>query len=195
MEAIASGKSWLSEIAGPVGLPTTSLSKYVRELSDVFDIIERQVPVTNGPVTSKKSRYKIRNPFITFWMRFVYRQLSLYEAGNYNYCIEKLDTYLAEFMGLAFEGIVKELLRTLNLRGEAPKPFHRIGRWWWHRGTEINLVALNQETREALFVECKWTNTPVNLKVLHELEDRSKQISINPARCLRLLASKSGFSK
>ena len=46
LEAIATGKTRRSEIAGPVGLPATSLSKYLRELSDLFDLIEREVPIT-----------------------------------------------------------------------------------------------------------------------------------------------------
>ncbi|MBM3238178.1 ATP-binding protein [Candidatus Poribacteria bacterium] len=96
LEAIATGKTRLSEIAGPAGIPATSLSKYMRELSEIFDLVEREVPVTEKSWKSKKGRYKICDPFLAFWMRFVYRQLSIYEAGNYQYFLEKLDTYLAD---------------------------------------------------------------------------------------------------
>ena len=102
LEAIATGKTRLSEIAGPAGLPATSLSKYLRELSDLFDLIEREVPITERSWKTKKSRYKIRDPFITFWMRFIYRQLSIYESGNFPYFLNRLNTYVSEFMGFAF---------------------------------------------------------------------------------------------
>jgi AAA+ ATPase superfamily predicted ATPase len=193
LEAIATGKTRLSEIAGPAGIPATSLSKYMRELSEIFDLVEREVPVTEKSWKSKKGRYKICDPFLAFWMRFVYRQLSIYEAGNYQYFLEKLDTYLSEFMGFAFEEIIKELLQSLNLQGKSPISFHRIGRWW-NRQTEIDLVAMNQDTDDALFVECKWTSNPVDIDVLHELKRKSKEISSQPERCFYLLASKSGFT-
>lgn len=193
LEAIATGKTRLSEISGPAGIPATSLSKYMKELSKIFELVQREVPVTEKSWKSKKSRYKIRDPFITFWMRFVYRQLSIYEAGNYQYFLEKLDIYLAEFMGFAFEEIIKELLQTLNLQGKAPVSFHRIGRWW-NRQKEIDLVALNQDTGDALFVECKWTSNPVDIDILHELKRKSEDVPARKERCFYLLASKSGFS-
>ena len=148
-------------------------------------------------------------------MRFVYRQLSIYEAGNYQYFLEKLDTYLAEFMGFAFEEIIKEVLQTLNLQGinsssflfdqtfsfrkrkslegQAPIAFHRIGRWW-DRQKEIDLVALNQDTGDTLFVECKWTSKQVDIDILHELMRKSEDVPTKKERCFYLLASKSGFS-
>ena len=193
LEAIATGKTRLSEIAGPAGIPASSLSKYMKELSEIFDLVAREVPITEKSWKSKKSRYKISDRFIAFWMRFVYRQLSIYEAGNYHYFLERLDISLAEFMGFAFEDIMKELLQTLNLQGKAPIPFHRIGRWW-DRQEEIDLVALNQDTDDALFVECKWTAQPVDIDVLHELKQKSRHVATAPKRCFYLLASKSGFT-
>lgn len=193
LEAIATGKSRLSEIAGPVGLLATSLPKYMKELSDVFELIQREVPVTEKSWKTKKSRYKIRDRFINFWMRFVYRRLSIYEAGNYQYFLEKLSIYLAEFMGIAFEEIIKELLQTLNRQGEAPIDFHKIGRWW-KRQNEIDLVTLNQDTEEALFVECKWTSRPVDIGVLHKLKRRSEDVPAGRGGCYYLLVSKSGFT-
>jgi AAA+ ATPase superfamily predicted ATPase len=68
----------LSEISGPTGIRATSFSKYMRELSEVFDLVEREAPVTEKSWRSKKSRYKINDLFIVFWMRFIHRQLSAF---------------------------------------------------------------------------------------------------------------------
>ena len=191
LEAIATGKTRRSEIAGPAGMPATSLSKYLRELSDLFDLIEREVPITEQSWKTKKSRYKIRDPFITFWMRFIYRQLSIYESGNFPYFLNRLDTYISEFMGLAFENITRELLIQRNHHNTTPFYFHRIGRWW-DRQSEIDLVALNPETRQTLFVECKWTSTPVGTDVLQTLKHRAQKLPTSDA--FYLIASKSGFT-
>ena len=191
LEAIATGKTRRSEIAGPAGLPATSLSKYLRELSDLFDLIEREVPITEQSWKTKKSRYKIRDPFITFWMRFIYRQLSIYESGNFPYFLNRLNTSVSEFMGFAFENITRELLIKLNHHNAAPFYFHRIGRWW-DRQSEIDLVALNPETRQTLFVECKWTSTPVGTDVLQTLKHRAQYLPTSDA--FYLITSKSGFT-
>jgi hypothetical protein len=37
----------------------------------------------------------------------------------------------------------------------SPVDFTKIGRWW-HKGEEIDLVALNDASKEVLFIECKW---------------------------------------
>ena len=89
--------------------------------------------------------------------------------------------------------IVKGLCQTLNRRRAAPIVFHRIGRWW-HRALEIDLVALNAETGDTLFVECTWTSSPIDIDVFRELERKAKTLSIKPEQCFYLLASKSGFS-
>ena len=192
IEAIATGKTRTSEIAGPAGLLATSLSKYLRELSDLFDLIEREVPVTERSWRTKKSRYKIRDPFITFWMRFIYRQLSLYESGNFSYFLNHLKTYLSEFMGFAFENVTRELLLKLNRQDRAPFCFHRIGRWW-DRQSEIDLIAINNETGQTLFVECKWTSGPVGTGVLHALEERAQKL--HASQPYYLIVSRSGFTK
>ena len=124
-------------------------------------------------------------------MRFIYRQLSIYESGNFPYFLNRLNTSISEFMGFAFENITRELLIQLNHHNAAPFYFHRIGRWW-DRQSEIDLVALNSETRQTLFVECKWTSTPVGTDVLQTLKHRAQNLPTSDA--FYLITSKSGFT-
>ena len=79
----------------------------------------------------------------------------------------------------------------LNHHNAAPFYFHRIGRWW-DRQSEIDLVALNPETRQSLFVECKWTSTPVGPDVLQTLKHRAQNLPT--ADAFYLITSKSGFT-
>lgn len=43
----------------------------------------------------------------------------------------------------------------LNKVGRLPFRFTKIG-CWWHKGEEIDLVALNEREGKGLFVEVKW---------------------------------------
>jgi len=50
--------------------------------------------------------------------------------------------------------------------------FERVGRWW-DRDHEIDVVALNTQTKEILFGEAKWSNTPVGIDVLYALKAKA----------------------
>ena len=85
----------------------------------------------------------------------------------------------------------RALLQALNRQNRTPFAFYRIGRWW-DRQSEIDLVALNPETRQTLFVECKWTSMPVGTGVLTALKQRAQ--NLHTAQAFYLIASKSGFT-
>ncbi len=60
---------------------------------------------------------------------------------------------LDERAARAWELVAIEHMHLLRRRGVIS--FTGIGRWWW-RDTEINIVAVDEETGTAYFVECKW---------------------------------------
>ena len=62
LEAIATGKTRRSEIAGPVGLPATSLSKYLRELSTYLTSSNAKYPLLSNPGKQKKVAIKSATP-------------------------------------------------------------------------------------------------------------------------------------
>ncbi|NOQ32800.1 MAG: hypothetical protein GQ567_01175 [Methanosarcinales archaeon] len=55
--------------------------------------------------------------------------------------------------------------------------FDRIGKWW-HRDKEIDLVALNEKSREILFIECKWKDMSPGAakRELGKLEEKSEHV-------------------
>ena len=59
--------------------------------------------------------------------------------------------------GRAFEALARKKMIELNKEGKLPFVFERIGAWW-RGGAEIDVVALNQKTREILFAEVKWSD-------------------------------------
>ena len=69
--------------------------------------------------------------------------------------MENFEKNFNRYLGFVFEGIVSQFLIGLNKRGKLPFRFSRIGRWW-HKNEEIDLLALNEREKKALFVEVKW---------------------------------------
>jgi AAA+ ATPase superfamily predicted ATPase len=63
------------------------------------------------------------------------------------------------------------------------KRFTKIGRWW-HKDREIDIVALNDDTKEILFCECKWRSLSSNnaSEILEKLKEKSKFVEWNNSR-------------
>ncbi|MDI6791968.1 MAG: ATP-binding protein [bacterium] len=195
LEAIALGKSKMSEIASAVGIKVNSLPKYLNTLAGEHQIIERKVPVTEKrPWKSKQGLYFIKDNFTRFWFAFVYRHSAYFEIENFDFLLDFVKQNLPGFTGFAFEDIVKQIL--LKVQEKEFFRFEKIGSWW-NRQEEIDLIGLNEAEKKILFVECKWRSQPVDKKILSELKRRSSLIAWHKEKWVEyfLVVSKSGFTQ
>ncbi|AMQ18723.1 ATP-binding protein [Thermococcus peptonophilus] len=151
LEAIALGRTTPKEIRDFTGMRHSDITPYLRNLISV-DLLIREVPVTEKP-TSKRGRYYLADNFLAFWFRFVYPNLSRIEEGTFEVA-EIRETY-PHYLGRVFEKVARQFLVGMNKAGKLPFRLTKIGRWWY-KGEEIDLVALNERERKALFVEVKW---------------------------------------
>ncbi|BAD84475.1 archaeal ATPase, fused to C-terminal DUF234 domain, degenerate [Thermococcus kodakarensis KOD1] len=149
LEAMASGKHRLSEIAHWAGIEAKDMPKYLRTLISL-DLVRREVPVTESE-RSRKARYYLKDRFFEFWFRFVKPNRGRVEIGTFEMDWEAFNTYV----GKAFEEISRQFLLELNKTNGLPFRFTKIGRWW-HKKEEVDLVALNEREKKALFIEVKW---------------------------------------
>jgi len=82
LEAIAAGHPRLNEIAQAGGLTVQAVPFYPATLR-APGLIERVVPATAPhPEKSRRGSYRLRDPFVRFWFRFVYPNRSLLELGE-----------------------------------------------------------------------------------------------------------------
>lgn len=189
LQAISSGNTKMSAIASRLGLVISSLTPYISKLIEL-DILEREVPVTEDPLKSKKSLYFIKDNYLAFWFNFVYPYQSYLEIDNLSYPIknvkEKFDLWVSKaYEKLCLTAILQE--KTIDF------PLLKTGRWW-DKNTEIDLVALGKD--EIVFGECKWSNKHVGLNVLYSLKEKAKKVKWKneTRREIYILYSKSGFS-
>ncbi|HJH27411.1 MAG TPA: hypothetical protein C5S37_11790 [Methanophagales archaeon] len=63
---------------------------------------------------------------------------------------------------------------------ELPVLFTKLGRWW-HKDKEIDLVALNEETKEIAFVEVKRSDFGIKeaRRILSELKEKAEFVDWN----------------
>ena len=170
LEAMARGNTRPNEIALAAGLGGSSaVTPYFAMLLDLR-LIERLVPATERqPHKSRKSIYRISDPFFRFWFRFVYPHCSALEEGRATQVYQQqVAPRLDEFASAIFEEICRRHVWQLSL------PFmpERVGSWWSPKG-EIDVVAINDEARTALIGECKWSTKPVGTNILEELQAKT----------------------
>ena len=177
-KAIALGYNRLGEICNYTGLDKSMVSKYLDVLNKLH-ILREEIPVTASP-KFKRRLYFIHEPFFNFWFRFIYSNRIDLEANQQDEVLEMIKRDFSRYCGHIFEVLVTELImRKQILRNH---PFTKIGRWW-HKDKEIDVVALNDATKEILFVECKWKNLSRRQAetIVSELSEKSRHVDWNNA--------------
>ncbi len=163
LELIATGKTARSEIESVLEIHTGA---YLAKLEGEYALIDRHKPINAKP-GGRLQKYFIRDNFLNFWFRFIYRNLSAVETGNYAYIREIVERDYSTWSGRILERFFHELF------AESGK-YNRIGSYW-ERGNknEIDLVAVNDFRKELLIAEIKANKSRINLT---ELEKKSKNL-------------------
>ncbi len=81
LAAIAAGADKAGDIALHVGVDSPTAAKYLHVLRELR-LIEREVPVSEDPLRSRKGRYRIADRFLSFHFRHLQPNLSLVHAGR-----------------------------------------------------------------------------------------------------------------
>lgn len=195
IEAIAGGASRLNDISTKIGEETAKTATYLKALIEL-DLVLKCVPIGEKE-SPRRAVYKLGEPLIQFYYRYVSPNLSLVERemGDYVYK-ERIEKLLPEFYGRQFEEICMAYLHRENQRQSLPFVFDEIGSWWGNnphlkRQEEIDIVAISKDN--VLLGECKYRNEAVDSDVLHKLIDRGVCFPHHNKHFI--VFSKSGFTK
>lgn len=175
LEAISMGKATLKEIADWVQEPPTNVSRYLRDLTKGYEIVQRTIPITDDPRKSKKGRYFIKDNFYRFWFRYVHRHLSHLEIGNYRHVIDEILRESDSFAGRVYEKVWMEKLLEMSADSRLPFTIELIGPWW-DRAEEIDLVALESRSHQIMFCEVKWTGKMLGPEVVQRLKEKAEKV-------------------
>lgn len=176
LHALAAGRTRPNEIAGDAGVAHASVGKYLDVLRRLR-LVRRETPVTEvRPERSRRGLYRLADPFLRFWFRYVYPHRSTLEAGGSRQLLDAvvlpdLDT----FMGPPWEDLCRQHLIADGERLLGWRPL-RVGRYWDAR-TEIDLVAVDASGERAAFVECKWGRTVDVARVVRRLREKARAIA------------------
>ncbi|WP_256381357.1 ATP-binding protein [Thermococcus barophilus] len=180
LEAVSYGYRSFNELRNVTGLDGSKLTRYLSILINL-GIVGRESPVTERPKRrARNSRYYIADNYFAVYYTFVYPYKEGIELGLPDEALEHFERDFNRYLGWVFEGTAREFLIGLNKAGKLPFRFTRIGKWW-HKNEEIDLVALNEREKKALFVEVKWKDLKeIEAKgILRDLERKGRLVGLD----------------
>jgi AAA+ ATPase superfamily predicted ATPase len=157
IEAIATGDQTWKGITNRTGRAGGALHRAMDWLVGM-EVVERVTPITEAkPERSKRTLYRISDPYVAFWHRFV---SPLVAAGSVGLADPRRlwDTIVAprldDYMGGVFEQACRQAVRVGGLELQFSPV--RVGEWWDARSREqLDVVALDG-AGTLLAAECKW---------------------------------------
>ncbi len=168
----------LSEMAARLQVPATAMPLPLKRLVEL-GLLEKQIPFGCNPKDNKRSLYRVTDPFLAFWYRFVLPHYSdeyfLSSASD----VMLFRSHFRQYLGFVWEQVVRETL----LRCPLPHEEERWGeaRRWWGVGTdgrpmEIDVMAASPDGSRLLVGEVKLTMEAA------EVEGRLAELKAKAAR-------------
>jgi AAA+ ATPase superfamily predicted ATPase len=162
LSLIASGKTSRPEIES---ILQHNVGGYIDRLESDFAIIDRRTPIHAKPAT-RFVKYRIRDNFLNFWFRFIYRNMSAIETGNFDYVKELITRDYNTYSGPILERMFQDLL-------SAQKQYNRIGTYWDRKSeNEIDVVAVNEMKKQILLAEVKLDIHKINIEILKKKSEK-----------------------
>ena len=170
LEAVARGYTQWNKIATQTGIPSNSIGKYFDELIQQYRLLERRHSVFSQKQSAKNGRYYLKDNFLSFWFRYVYKNLSVLEGYSAEKLIPKIREDLPNFFGYNFERFVVEWLQMQSVNNFKQFHFDEIGKYWDRAGNDIDIIAFKTDDELCLVGECKWNSKRITNAVINKLE-------------------------
>ena len=182
LSIVGNGANRLSEIASRANKPATSLSGPLEKLVNL-GYLKKEIPFGENPRNSKKSLYRLADPFIDFYFRFVVPNRSLIELGRTDAVWESLQARFNGYVASNWESICRQAVSGQVFFG---KRYGLASRWWGavskNKHAEIDIVALSTDEKSLLVGECKWTENENTNLIFDQLLEKAKILPMAAAK-------------
>ncbi len=190
LSAVARGRRRPGEVASELSLPLNVVSKYLYVLEHALGLVTKEYPL-GMEGKPRSARYEVADNFFKFWLAEVWPRRHLLQPPLHTRAVRAVLESLERYASRAWEQVA---LQHMMLRASTGSMrFTRIGRWWY-RSVEVDIVALDEESGTAYFVECKWSRDPVSRRDLEELAKKAKLFPHKAREAKFIFYARSGAS-
>ncbi|MDL2251223.1 ATP-binding protein [Odoribacter sp. OttesenSCG-928-J03] len=176
MSYVGAGAHRLSEIAGRSGEIATNLSRPLAKLISL-GYLTKEIPFGENEKNSKKSLYRINDPFMNFYFQFILPNRSFIEIGRTVPITSILDSYFSGYVGDYWEKLCREAISGNEIDGVV---YGMARRWWGNvskdERIELDVVAESLDKKYLLVGECKWTAKEDRGRLLAELREKAEKL-------------------
>ena len=182
---IGGGSHRLSEIGGRLGQAATNLSRPLARLIDL-GYVRRELPFGESSRSTRRSLYRLDDPFLLFWYRFVAPNRSRLEHDLIEPVLGEVLAQLPGHVAEVWEGLARDSVVRLPLHGVRWSPAAR----WWGKGAdgaslEIDVVAESTDRRQLLVGEAKWSDRADPAALLAALARKAARLPFRRGRPVR----------
>ncbi|MFP4418516.1 MAG: ATP-binding protein [Chitinispirillaceae bacterium] len=157
LSIIAGGCNRLSEIAARLGKKAVSLTRPLNLLIEL-GYIHREIPFGESIRSTKRTLYRLSDPFLLFWYRYIHPWRSLLEQDVIEPVVQKWEDTRGHHVGEIWEQLARLSVPRIPIAGIQWKQAHR----WWGKTidgspAEIDIVAESIDQKSILLGEVKWS--------------------------------------
>lgn len=185
LDAIGSGAHRVSEIAGRLGRPATSMARPIERLV-ALGLARREIPFGESEKKSRRALYKIADPFLRLWFRVVAPHRGQLAQASPTGRLNLLDRTWSHLVANAFEDLCRQQVPQLPRSSPLGRlgPWGPASRWWQGNLPEWDIVSESMEGDRLLVGEVKWSARPLTEKALraHIESLRNRDLPSLPSR-------------
>lgn len=189
---IALGMNRLTEIASRMEKPATHINRPLQKLIDL-GYLKREIPFDTSPRNAKKTLYKVADPFINFYFKFVIPEKTFLELGQANRIYDEIiKPDFEQYCSVFWEELCRKTIPLLFKN----KLFPPAQRWWGttksKKQLEIDIISRSKDGKDIIVGEAKWSGNLKLKTLVDELDEKIKLLPvINKERITRVLFLKS----
>ena len=158
LDVIGAGAHRISEIAGRLGKPASSLSGPLATLCEMR-FLRREIPFGSPPRSGKRSLYRIEDPFLRLWFRVVAPHRAALAAAPRETRLMYWKRARTALESYAWEELCRMATPMLH-RTDSPLgtlgPWEPAQRYWRRNEPEVDVVARSVDGKRLLVGEVKW---------------------------------------
>ena len=163
LDVIGAGAHRVSEMAGRLGSPASSLSRPLAALTEM-GLVRRETPFGSEPRSGKRSLYRIDDPFLRMWFRVVPPVRTALAQAPRETRLEYWRRHRPSLEAQAWEELCRMAVPFLH-RADCSLadlgPWEPAQRYWRRNEPELDVVARSVDGRRLLVGEAKSTPRPL----------------------------------
>jgi uncharacterized protein len=169
---IGQGCNKLSEIAGRLSKPATSLNRSIQNMIDTGYVVRDTCWGESGR-NSKKTLYRILDPLSRFFFTFVVPNQSKLNSGHIDLVLHEFMQRRSLYVSQTWEELCRQSVAKLEIDGQIFLPAQR----WWQQSqknwsAEIDIIAESTDGNCLLIGEAKWQSKAKPQAIEHDLNKK-----------------------